>query len=128
MLAVLDTNVLVSALWSRDGSPARVVGMVLAGDVVPCYDYRIMCEYQEVLRRPKFRFSDGEVTSLLGWFEAYGRSVLAKPCGGTFSDEEDRKFFEVAKTCDAALVTGNLKHFPKDPLVMSVADFLEACA
>ena len=65
---------------------------------------------------------------MLGWFEAHGRSVLAKPCGDAFPDEEDRKFYEVAKTCEAALVTGNLKHFPKDPLVMSVAGFLKTSA
>ena len=42
-----------------------------------------------------------------------------------FVDEADKKFYEVAKFCGAVLVTGNLKHFPEDPLVMSVADFLE---
>lgn len=128
MLAVVDTNVLVSALWSRNGAPAKVLSVVLAGDAVPCYDYRIMCEYQEVLRRPKFKFSAGEVASLLDWFEHCGRPVLAKPVDGVFPDEGDRKFYEVAKTCGALLVTGNLRHFPKDPLVMGVADFLEACA
>ena len=28
MLVVIDTNILVSALWSRNGAPARVVSMV----------------------------------------------------------------------------------------------------
>ena len=42
-----------------------------------------------------------------------------------FLDEADKKFYEVAKFCGAVLVTGNLKHFPKDPLVMSVTDFLD---
>ena len=121
MLVVIDTNVLVSALWSRNGAPARVVSMVLTDDIVPCYDYRILCEYREVLQRPKFGFSKSEINALLDWFEAYGRSVLAEP----LEDEADKKFYEVAKFCGAVLVTGNLKHFPKDPLVMSVADFLE---
>lgn len=99
--------------------------MVLTGDIVPCYDYRILCEYREVLQRPKFGFSKSEINSLLDWFEAYGRSVLAEPLEDVFVDEADKKFYEVAKFCGAVLVTGNLKHFPEDPLVMSVADFLE---
>lgn len=125
MLVVIDTNILVSALWSRNGAPARVVSMVLTGDIVPCYDYRILCEYREVLQRPKFGFSKSEINSLLDWFEACGRSVLAEPLEDVFVDEADKKFYEVAKFCGAVLVTGNLKHFPEDPLVMSVADFLE---
>lgn len=125
MLVVIDTNVLVSALWSRNGAPARVVSMVLTGDIIPCYDYRILCEYKEELQRPNFGFSKSEVNSLLGWFETYGHSVLAEPLEDMFFDEADKKFYEVAKFCGAVLVTSNLKYFPEDPLVMSVADFLE---
>lgn len=122
---MIDTNILVSALWSKHGAPAEVVSMILRGDIVPCYDYRIMCEYQEVLRRPKFGFTRSEVNSLLGWFEIYGRSVLAVPRDEPFADEADRKFYEVAKFCGAVLVTGNLKHFPKDSQVMSPSEFLD---
>lgn len=125
MMVVLDTNVLVSALWSRNGSPAKVVSMTLSGKLIPCYDYRILCEYREVLQRPRFGFTSGEVNSLLDWIESYGRSVIAEPLGDVFLDEADKKFYEVAKFCGAALITGNLKHFPEDPLVMSVAEFLE---
>ena len=125
MQVVIDTNVLVSALWSRNGTPARIVSMVLGGNIVPCYDYRILCEYREVLQRPKFGFSKSEVNSLLDWFESYGRSVLPESLADVFLDEADKKFYEVAKFCGAVLVTGNLKHFPKDPLVMSVTDFLD---
>lgn len=125
MLVVLDTNVLVSALWSKNGAPARVVSMVLSGRLIPCYDYRILCEYREVLRRPRFGFTRGEISSLLDWIESYGCSVIAETLDDVFLDEEDKKFYEVAKFCGAALVTGNLKHFPEDPLVVSVAEFLE---
>lgn len=125
MLVVLDTNVLVSALWSKNGAPARVVSMVLSGRLIPCYDYRILCEYREVLRRPRFGFTRGEISSLLDWIESYGCSVIAETLDDVFLDEADKKFYEVAKFCGASLVTGNLKHFPEDPLVVSVAEFLE---
>lgn len=42
-----------------------------------------------------------------------------------FVDEADRKFYEAAKYCGAVFLTGNLKHFPNDDMVMSVSGFLE---
>ena len=57
MLAVIDTNILVSALWSRNGAPARILSLIISGELIPCYDYRILCEYREVLTRPKFKFT-----------------------------------------------------------------------
>lgn len=123
MLVVIDTNILVSALWSRSGAPARAVGLVLSGHLIPCYDHRIMLEYRQVLQRPKFRFRPSEINALLDWFKQTGRSVIPAPVDISFVDEADRKFYEVAKYCGAVLITGNLKHFPNDDAVMSVSDF-----
>lgn len=125
MLVVIDTNILVSTLWSRNGTPAKVLNLVLCEKLVPCIDYRILCEYREVLQRSKFGFAQSEINSLLDWFEAYGRLVVAEPIKEVFIDEADKKFYEIAKFCGAVLVTGNLKHSTKDPLIMNVADFLE---
>ncbi len=125
MLVVLDTNILVSSLWSRNGAPARVVSMILTGQLIPCYDYRILTEYRQGLSRPRFNFSDGEIDSLLEWIETSGRSIVADPINDPFIDESDKKFYEVAKFCGAILITGNLKHFPNDPQVMNVSSFLE---
>jgi putative PIN family toxin of toxin-antitoxin system len=125
MLVVIDTNILVSALWSRGGAPAKVIGLILNESIIPCYDYRIMSEYKEVLKRPKFGFSKSEIDSLLDWIESIGRSVIVEPCNNSFIDEADKKFYEVACYCHAKLITGNLKHFPDDPDVMSVSEFLE---
>ena len=123
-LVVLDTNVIVSAFWSRNGAPARVVDMVLCSQITPCFDHRILYEYREVLSRPKFGFSQNEIRAFLDWFETVGLSLTAAPSDIPFTDESDKKFYEVAKNAHAILVTGNLKHFPKDPCVMSVAEFL----
>ena len=124
MQVVVDTNILVSSLWSKNGAPAKVISMILNGILTPCYDYRILAEYREVLLRPKFNFSESEVDALLGWFESFGKSVLATPLSVKFQDDDDKKSYEVAKYCHAILITGNLKHFPKDKNVMSVIDFL----
>lgn len=125
MLVVIDTNILVSALWSRNGAQARVVGLALSGNLTPCYDHRIMQEYRQVLQRPKFKFRPAEINALLDWFKQIGRSVVPVPVEIPFVDEADRKFYEVAKYCGAVFITGNLKHFPNDNTIMSVSDFLE---
>ena len=51
MRAVVDANVLVSAMLSPHGPPAQVVGLALQGVVVPLYDGRILAEYRDVLGR-----------------------------------------------------------------------------
>lgn len=41
-------------------------------------------------------------------------------------DEDDRMFYEVALSEeDSFLVTGNLKHFPKTPKVVTAAKMME---
>ncbi len=125
MLVVIDTNILVSALWSKNGASARFLSLVISGGLIPCYDYRILSEYKEVLKRPKFRFTNGEVNALIDWITDSGRSVIAEPLSLDFIDEADKKFYEIAKFCNAKLITGNIKHFPKDNLVLTVSEFLE---
>lgn len=124
MIVVLDTNVIVSALWTPNGKAAYIVNQAIVGNLKPCYDYRILTEYREVLSRPKFKFSSWQITFLLDTFEKDGISVIPQPLTSIpFADESDRVFYEVAKFCNAPLVTGNLKHFPQDDCVMTVTNF-----
>jgi putative PIN family toxin of toxin-antitoxin system len=120
MLAVIDTNVLVSALWSKSGVAARVIALVQNGKVTPCFDQRILTEYRDVLHRNKFGFEEWEILDLLNQIEKDGISVVPAPLNIPFTDQDDRMFYEVAKHCQAALITGNLRHVPDDPLVTSV--------
>ena len=54
--AVIDTNVLVSALISKNrASPTvKVIEAVLDGRIIPLYHADIIAEYDAVLRRKKF--------------------------------------------------------------------------
>ena len=58
--AVFDTNVLVSSLLTRhpDSSTAVVVDMITEGVIIPLYNEEILAEYNDVLHRGKFHFSD----------------------------------------------------------------------
>jgi len=124
MLVVLDTNILVSALWSKNGNPQKLLDLVAARQITPCYDARMIAEYQVVLGRPRFRFSPEEVFAVLDSIKKDGLSMAPVPIDVSFTDEADRKFYEVARFCCATLITGNLKHFPDEPWIMTPAAFL----
>jgi putative PIN family toxin of toxin-antitoxin system len=124
MLVVIDTNVIVSAFWSRDGNPAKIVGLIQNGLITSCYDHRIIEEYEEVLSREKFGFSKWEINDFLAQIKHDGMSIVAKTVDIALFDESDRKFYEVAKQCGATLITGNIKHFPPDSGIMMPVEFL----
>ena len=57
MKVVIDTNVIVSGLLTPFGNSAEIVRMITSGKLNLCFDARILTEYEEVLKRPKFKFS-----------------------------------------------------------------------
>ena len=122
---VIDTNVLVSALLSPEGNPAKVLALAMNDQYTVCYDSRIMLEYENVLRRSKFPFDPQDVMGLINTLIQRGTAVVAAPHDEIFTDSADKKFYEVAKTVGAYLITGNGRHFPADPCIISPADFLD---
>ncbi|MDR1803015.1 MAG: putative toxin-antitoxin system toxin component, PIN family [Treponema sp.] len=123
--AVLDTNILVSALWTPAGNASTIVNLILADKIIPCFDQRILNEYRTVLSRPRLAFPSGQVDELLAEISDRGLSVTVLPSTVAMPDEADRKFYDTARYCEAYLITGNSRHYPNDPLVMSPARFLE---
>ena len=122
---VVDTNVLVSALISPFGSPARILDLMIIKKLQICYDSRILTEYRDVLLRPKFNFNDRQVKTIIENVMATGFSMIAGQTNEKMIDEDDRKFYDVYKSCDCYLITGNLKHFPVESGILSPADFLK---
>ena len=123
-LVVLDTNVLVSAFWSENGTSSRVVQQLIVGKYLLCYDDKIMTEYSIVLSRERFSFNACKTLALLQLIAEEGLIVAVRPSTVAFSDESNRKFYNVAQACGAFLVTGNKKHFPAEPFVVSPGEFL----
>ena len=122
--AVLDTNILVSAFLNPKGAPAKVFDYVLNGNVIMCYDSKMITEYREVLKRPKFGFNEKDVDQLIKFILETGISVVPPPLQVDFTDQDDRVFYEVAIFVRGKIVTGNKKHFPEEPFIMSANDFL----
>jgi len=79
MKIVLDTNVIVSGLISPYGNPAEIIRMVSVGEIRLCYDARIITEYKEVLRRPKFQFNPEKIDIILDQIQYPGEIVSSKP-------------------------------------------------
>lgn len=95
MKLVLDTNVLVSALISPFGPPARVLDLALSGDVTLHFDDRIMAEYRDVLGRPRFGFDPDDVSMLLSFVHSEGNATVAVIWPRSLPDPND-----VAFVCD----------------------------
>ena len=113
---VLDTNILVSALINPYGSSCNIVNLVLRGDILLCWDNRLMQEYRQVLKRDKFSFDPQSIDDVLDFIEAEGQEVSPKSLGIKLPDMSDIKFLEVAVESSATyLITGNLKHYPLNP-------------
>ena len=115
MRIVLDTNVLVSALLTPHGSPARILDLIRQYEVKLCFDTRIMDEYEEVLKRPELPFLNENITTLLDFLQESGEVISSLPLIDKLPDPDDEPFLEVALTGRTdALVTGNIKHFPEE--------------
>ena len=128
--AVIDTNVLVSALLSRhdDAATVQVIERMIDGDVIPVYSNMIMAEYREVLQRKRFHFAPALIEYLLSAVEKFGLLVEPAPSGVILPDMKDVPFYEVVmekRDDDAYLVTGNIKHFPTEPFIVTAREFLE---
>ena len=130
MRVVVDTNVLVSGLLSPFGPSAQIVRMVASGVLAVCHDARILSEYRDVLLRPKFGFPQDAVDALLDHIVSSGDAVSSEPLRAPLPDRDDEPFLEVAVSGRAAaLITGNLKHYPREAregaVVLSPAEFVE---
>lgn len=124
---VIDTNVIVSALYSHktDAATILVLDYLTQGILQPLVNNEILAEYKEVLFRKKFNFSPEIVTEWLHFFETYGISTERTASSENFIDEKDIVFYEVTLSVeDSFLITGNKKHFPQTPNVVSPAEMI----
>lgn len=125
--AVFDTNVLVSALLSsRKNSPtAKLLDYVIDECIILLYNDDILREYDEVLHRAKFNFSDDRIQIVLDLVKT-GLHLEPTQSGEYFPDEDDRVFYEVSLSKEGSyMVTGNLRHFPSNAIVVSPADMIQ---
>ena len=128
--AVIDTNVIVSALLKWNSVPGVVLQAVFNGFVVPVFNDEILNEYRNVLNRPKFGFSSELISETISQIESLGVMENAlETVAETMPDPKDIVFYSIAlshgKTAETHLVTGNVKHFPANPIVVTPRQMLD---
>lgn len=128
--AIIDTNVIVSALLSKKPSqsiPFLLLSYALEGHFTIVLSEETFQEYQEVLSRSKFQFDADLVKVLLDGIRS--RAIIIEPEQTTIElpDEKDRVFYNLLCSCysETYLITGNLKHFPNCPNAVTPRKFLE---
>lgn len=128
MLAIVDTNVLVSALINRYGSPGLVVEKIRTLELTPVVSLEILGEYAEVLRRARFGFARQQVDELLSDIQGLAQPIRPAPVPlAGLPDDGDAIFIAAALAADCPVVTGNARHFPPDAGVeiLSPADCIK---
>ena len=126
--AVIDTNVLVSALLTSksDAATVQVLDAVMNGHIIPLYNEEIISEYEIVLNRPTFSFPEDMVCYYINAIKEKGILATRILSDEHFPDPDDAVFYEVALSVkNAYVVTGNLKHFPNTPTVVTPAQLLD---
>ena len=124
---VIDTNVVVSAMLTHNAdSPTRLLfSKVAEGQVVPMLNDSILEEYVEVLMRPKFKFAPKDINDVCRLFDLRGIKYVPESTGRYFIDPDDQIFYETyLMRDDAYLITGNLKHYPSEPRILSPHDMM----
>ena len=127
--AILDTNVLVSAMLKANSVPGIVVAEAMHGDIIPVLNDEILTEYKNVLSRPKFKFDEHAVRVLLGDLIRRAVHVDTGIVDYMLPDPKDVVFYAVlmekSKDGETYLVTGNLKHFPNQTFIVTPREMLD---
>lgn len=132
---VYDTNVLVSSLITKnlEAPTVKVVDMIADGVLTPVFNQDILDEYTDVLHRPKFSLSDESIDNLIRMLQQFGQSIDPLDTDESFlRDADDKVFFEVvlakreglSESEDVYLVSGNLKHYPVKPFIVTPAELI----
>jgi len=130
MKVVLDTNVLISTFLKPRNKPARILRLILQGNIDIIINECILAEYYEVLTRPKFDLNPANIQTVLSFIRSTGINAPVLPESFQLPDRSDVPFLEAALAAYAdVLITGNIRHFPKvlckNQVVMTPAEFLE---
>lgn len=129
-LVVIDTNVIISALLSKhpDASTVQVFQALLTDRITPVYNDEILTEYSDVLHRIKFHFPETTIQAIIKYFLKYGIYTDRISTGEDLPDPKDLVFYEVCMSKqdeNSMLVTGNMKHFPSKPFIVTPNELLE---
>lgn len=129
--AVIDTNVLVSAFLKPGSIPWQVIELIRNNKVIPIYNEEIIDEYYEVCLRNDFNFDTNIVEENIMYIKTVGIKLMPIEIEQFFSDKKDIVFYQIVMSArqfvdsESRLVTGNLKHFPREDFVVTPRQMIE---
>jgi putative PIN family toxin of toxin-antitoxin system len=121
----VDTNIIISSALSPNGKADQFMRLVFDSKLQLCYCTEILTEYKEVLSRQKFNFTAEKQEYFLDGIKRLGLLIKPTKSDIPLTDESDRIFYDTAKASEAILVTGNVRHYPVEPFIMTLSDFFE---
>jgi putative PIN family toxin of toxin-antitoxin system len=127
-MIVLDTNVLVAALWSKTGASFQIIDLALAGRVRIAISVALMLEYEDVLSRARFReaswASDADLGEILDGLlnVAHRVTPITRRIRPALADQDDEMVLECAVQAKAlSIVTMNVRDFRIVPQQFQIA-------
>ena len=93
--AVIDTNVVVSAMIKFNSVPGTILELVFMDTIIPVLNDEILKEYREVLLRPKFHFKEDDVTTFLESMVRRSLVLEAEKINIELPDPKDIIFYQV---------------------------------
>ena len=111
---ILDTNVLVAGLRSKQGASYRLIRLFDEGRFRLKISVALALEYEDVLKRPGLLpgISDQQVDEFLNYLLFAGDLEPSVPrLRPSLQDPDDERILELAVQCRATIVTHNKKDF-----------------
>ena len=122
-VVVIDTNVFVAAVRSREGAPRQVLRLALRREIIPVFGNALFAEYEDLLGRETLFAAGGlsrrEGEELLDALASVARWVsiwfLWRP---NLPDEGDDHLIELAVAAGAStIITSNVRDVGRGELV-----------
>lgn len=127
---VIDTNVIVSAFLSShdDVATVLVLNKLYKNEIRLFYSKEVLAEYKDVLNREKFKFDKREINRFINYVLEKGIVIEPEKINEELIDKKDLPFYEIVmdkSIKESKLITGNIKHFPVKPFIMTPTEFIK---
>lgn len=128
--AVIDTDVLVSALLTKDYNDAsvKVLNAVLDKKLIPLFHRDILAEYMDVLCSRRFPFKEETLLAFINIVKQYGIEVFFRRKYETIVPIDNLIFYQVVmkkRDMNAYLITGNPLPYPRENFIVTPDEMLK---